>query len=324
MEFGECGMNFKKTFIIICLIACLFLMSSTCSSDVNQTDFDSDFNKMDSKCCSFVIQEKKETVFAFRQDAPLDDGGVIIHDDDLDGREVLVQEIDDPEEHFIHAIVTEDGWVVGHGGDSSNISETLELESIADEMLISKNISSDSLNRIQKIFKKYNYGHFLIKAPDGRYGVAYSENCILGTLKPGEFLVIPNEYDGFSNGSYSDYAEDPVDAIVEICSYEDSGWNRRNLYSYDFKVYDVGDEQKYGVDVYVTNDNGYNVGLNTSEIVTYCYFNDKFYPDSEIPQNPDKLCIANYIFENRSANPVFEVARGLNKVLFNSTSVSTL
>ena len=310
-------MNFKIAFLSICLIVGLFAMASICSSDVNQTDFDSDFNKS-AECCSFVIQEEAGTVFAFRQDAPVDGQGVIIHNDTLDGHEVIVQEIDSPDNHFIHAIVTEDGWVAGHGGDSSNVSDTLALERIADEMLASKKISSDCLNQIQKIFKKYEYGHFLIKAPDGSYGVVYSENCTLGKLNPGEFLVIPNEYDGFSNGNYTDYSMDPVDAIVDICSYEDSGWNRRNVYSYDYKVHDVDDKQKYGVDVYVTNDNGYNVGLNTSEIVNYCYFNDDLYPESEIPQNPDKLCIANYTFENQSASPVFEFVRGLNNALVTS------
>ena len=57
--------------------------------------------------------------------------------------------------------------------------------------------------------------------------------------------------------------------MIEICSYENTGWNRRNLYTYDFKVHDTADGQKYGVDIYVTNDNGLNVGLNTSKIVTY-------------------------------------------------------
>ncbi len=296
-------------------------MVGICASAVNHTDFDSNFNKSDSKCCSFVIQEEHGTVFAFRQDAPADEDGVIIHNDTLGDFEVIVQEIDDPDSHFIHAIITEDGWIFSHGGDSSNVSDVMTLESIASEMLVSKNISSNSLSQIQNIFNKYNYSHFLIKAPDGRYGVVYSEKCILGTLNPGEFLVIPNDYVDFSNGNYSDYSEDPVDAIVDICSYEDSGWNRRNVYSYDYKVHNTSDgQQKYGIDVYVTNDNGHNVGLNTSEIVTYCYFNDDYYPASSIPQNPEKLNIGNYTFENQFANPVFGLVKGLNKVLVNSTS----
>lgn len=277
------------------------------ASDAIQTDFNSNLNKSDSQCCSFVIQEEKETVFAFRQDAPSDEYGVAIHNDTIENQEVLVQEVADPETHFIHAIVTEDGWVTGHGGDSSNDKDAWALERIADKMIASKNISTSSLKKIQKILKKYNYGHFLIKAPDGRYGVVYSNACLEGTLEPGQYLVVPNEYYGYSSGDYSNYSQDPVDAIIKICSYETSGSNRNNIYSYDYKAHDVDNGQKYGVDVYVTNDNGHNVGLNTSEIVNCCHFNDEYYSPSTIPQNPDKLCIANYTFENQSINPVFEV-----------------
>ena len=313
-------MNFKKTFLAICLIICLFVMVGICASAVNQTDFDSNFNKSDSKCASFVIQEENRTVFAFRQDAPADEDGVVIHNDTLGDLEVIVQETTDPDSHFIHTIITEDGWIFSHGGDSSNVSDVLTIERIAGEMIVSKNISSNSLSQIQKIFQKYNYSHFLIKAPDGMYGVVFSENYTLGTLNQGEFLVVPNENVGFRSGNYSNYSDDPVDAIIDICSYEDSGWNRRNIYTYDYNVHYPSDEQKCGVDVYVTNDNGHNVGLNTSEIVTYCYFNDEFYPASEIPQNPDKLHIGNYTFENQFSNHILEVFRNLNNALVNSNS----
>ena len=289
-------MNFKKIFLLACFIVCL----SGATICAGEADFDSDFNESHFQCCSFAIQEKNETVFAFRQDAELGEDGVLIHNDNLNDEEIIVQEIDDPDFHFIHAMITEDGWIASHGGDSSNDTETRDMEDIACEMLSSKNISSDSLKKIQKIFKNYGYGHFFIKAPDGRYGVVYNETVLMGNLSPGDFLVVPNEYYGFSTGNYTDYAKDPVDAVVKICSYEKSGTNRRNLYSYDYKLQDTDDGKKFGVNVYVTNDNGHNVGLNTSEIVTYFYFNNEYYPPSEIPENPDKLPAGAYIFENQS------------------------
>ncbi len=292
-------MNLKKIFLFVCLIVCLS-GAVICASDVGEADFDSDFNESHFQCCSFAIQEKDETVFAFRQDAEFSDDGVLIHNDKLNNQEIIVQEIDAPDSHFIHAMITEDGWIASHGGDSSNDTETRDIENIACEMLASKNISSDSLSKIQKIFNKYGYGHFFIKAPDGKYGVIYNETVLVGKLNTGEFLVIPNEYYGFRGGNYTDYATDPVDAIVKICSYEDSGTNRRNLYSYDYKLQDTDNGKKYGVNIYVTNDNGHNVGLNTSEFVNYFYFNNDFYPPSVIPENPDKLYVGDYIFENQS------------------------
>ena len=70
--------------------------------------------------------------------------------------------------------------------------------------------------------------------------------------------------------------------------------------SYDYKLQDADNGKKYGVNIYVTNDNGHNVGLNTSELVNYVYFNNDFHPPSEIPENPDKLHVGDYIFENQS------------------------
>ncbi len=294
-------MIFKKIFLFVCLIVCLSVVA-ICASDVSEADFNSDFNESHFQCCSFAIQEKDETVFAFRQDAELGDDGVVIHNDKLNDQEIIVQEIQAPDSHFIHAMITEDGWIASHGGDSSNDTETRDMENIAREMLSSKNISSDSLAKIQKIFNNYGYGHFFIKAPDGRYAVVYNETVLEGKLSPGEFLVIPNEYYGFKEGTYTNYSTDPVDAIVKICSYEDSGTNRRNLYSYDYKLQDTDNGKKYGVNVYVTNDNGHNVGLDTSEFVNYFYFNKDYYPPSAIPENPDKLYVGDYIFENQSSH----------------------
>ena len=292
-------MNFKKIFLLVCFFVCLS-GAVICASDVGETEFDTDFNESHFQCCSFAIQEKDETVFAFRQDAELSDDGVVIHNDTLNDCEIIVQEIEAPDTHFIHAMITEDGWIASHGGESSNDTETEEMENIAREMLSSKKISSDSLSEIQKIFNKYGYGHFFIKSPDGKYGVVYNETVLMGNLNIGDFLVVPNEYYGFSEGKYTDYSEDPVDAIVKICSYENSGTNRRNVYSYDYKLQDTDDGKKYGVNVYVANDNGQNVGLNTSEIVSYFYFNNDFYSPSAIPENPDKLYVGDYIFENQS------------------------
>ena len=300
-------------------------MASVSANDVNETDVA--FDKSNSECCSFVIQEEDGTVFAFRQDAPLNGYGVVIHGDTMSDPEtgeevdIVKQEIDTPGNHFVHAVITEDGWVASHGGDSYILNKTLTLESIARDMLLSKNISSDSLSQIQDIFDYFKYGHFFIKDPDGNYAVVYYQTCIYGKLEPGEFLIIPNEYYGFRGGNATDYAINPVDEIIEICSYENTGWNRRNVYAYEYKPHDTLDGQKYGVDIFVSNDNGLNVGLNSSEIVTYVFFNDEFYPASDIPQNPNKLYLGTYIFENQPLDSVLEVVYSLDNVLVNTEAL---
>lgn len=309
-------MNIKFVFIVILIV--FFSISAVSANDGNQTDGDMDFNKENSECCSFVIQEEDETVFAFRQDSPVNGYGVTIHNDTLDDKEMIVQEIDTPGSHFIHVMLSEDGWFASHGGDSRNISDTRTIEALAGDMILSKNFSNDSFAQIQNIFKKFNVGHFCLKAPDGSYGIAFAQKCIFGKLEPGDYLIIPNYDTGFRHGSYHDYGINPVDAIIEICSFENNGWNRRNVYSYDYKPHDTSDGQKYGVDIYVTDDNGRNVGLNTSKIVSYCYFNDKYFPKSIIPDNPDKLYITTYIFENQSIDSHIEVLNSSDNVFVGS------
>ena len=328
---GGKKLRYKKLMMLTIFLISLLAVSAVSATDnatddivgvEETTDTDADFDKNISECCSFVIQEENETVFAFRQDAPLNGYGVTIHNDFLGDQEMIIQEIDRPGAHFIHAMICENGWIASHGGDSRNISKTMAIESLLQDMILSENISTDAFDQIQNFLKKDHYGHVFIKGPDGSYGVAFHQTCLFGKLEPGDYLIIPNVYSGFRKGIYHDYSNDPVDAIVMICSFENSGWNRRNLYTYDYKPHDTPEGKKYGVDVYVTNDNGNNVGLNTSKIVTYCYFNDKFFPESIIPENPDKLYIGTYIFENRSTGSVIQVLNHSDSVLVNSeTSV---
>ena len=56
-------MNIKFVFIVVLIV--FFSISAVSANDGNQTDGDMDFNKENSECCSFVIQEEDETVFAF-------------------------------------------------------------------------------------------------------------------------------------------------------------------------------------------------------------------------------------------------------------------
>lgn len=309
----------KCKFVILMFLLIFISMASVAAGDANQTD--SDFSRLDSECCSFVIQEENETVLAFRQDAPLNGFGVEVHEDSWNDTEIIREEIDTTGEYFTHAVVAENGWVFSNGGSQYG-QDNLDVEDAAKKMIYSNNISYEGLADVQKVLKKYEYGHFLIKAPDGRYGVAYYNICFLGTLRPGEYLTVPNIYDFFRYGNYSDYSTNPVDAIIEICSYDDSGWNRRNLYVYDCKAFDTDNGQKYGIDFYVSNDNGHNAGLNVSHIVTYFYYNGDFYPASIVPEMPNKLYVATHIFENQTLDSVFEVFSPENVIVGNDTSVS--
>ena len=277
---------------------------------------DKTINISNYECCSFVIQESDETVYGFRQDAPLNGHGYKVNSQSWNGLNVLKQEIDTQYTYFFHCIITENGWVIGQGGSQYD-SDSRSIEQIAGQIVVNNDIAPDYLRRVRNILAPYDYGHFFIKAPDGRYGISFWDTYLTGTLQVGQYMIIPNEIEYYVKGNYKDFASNPVDALIQICSYDESGLNRRNLMTYDYKVHDTVNGQYYGVDVYATNDNGRNVGLDTSRIVTHFYYKGEYYPPSVIPQNPNKLYVATHIFENRPKGKVIDFLKGDQSVLVN-------
>lgn len=269
------------------------------------TDND-EFNASNCECCSLVIQSEDETVFAYRQDSPLNGHGVEIYSEDRHGMNIIKQKIDKTNEYFFHGIITETGWVVGEGGSQYNESSR-SIEQIATTMITNNDISPNYLNQIKNILSRYGYGHFVIKAPNGKYGVAFSNTYLTGTLQKGECMVVPNYYSHYKKVNYNSYSSNPVDAIIIICSYENSGYNRRNIMTYDYKAHDTENGVFYGVDVFATNDNGRNIGLNTANIVTHFFFEGRYYAANSVPQNPGKLFVGTHIFENQELNPVINL-----------------
>ena len=111
------------------------------------------------ECCSFVIQENnKETVYAFRQDSPLNGFGVEINSQDWYGRNVIKQEIDTQDTYFFHSIITEDGWVIGQGGSQYD-EDSWAIEQIAGTIVSNNDISPNYLRQARDILYDYDYGH---------------------------------------------------------------------------------------------------------------------------------------------------------------------
>lgn len=332
----------RKYLIISFLMIFLCCLNAAYASDINETTSDEGFsyqneilydvvddeimyeepasdktiNISNYECCSFVIQESDETVYGFRQDAPLNGHGYKVNSQSWNGLNVLKQEIDTQYTYFFHCIITENGWVIGQGGSQYD-SDSRSIEQIAGQIVVNNDIAPDYLRRVRNILAPYDYGHFFIKAPDGRYGISFWDTYLTGTLQVGQYMIIPNEIEYYVKGNYKDFASNPVDALIQICSYDESGLNRRNLMTYDYKVHDTVNGQYYGVDVYATNDNGRNVGLDTSRIVTHFYYKGEYYPPSVIPQNPNKLYVATHIFENRPKGKVIDFLKGDQSVLVN-------
>ncbi len=228
--------------------------------------------------------------------------------------DIIRQEIDNPQRYFTHSIITETGWVMSQGGSQYD-NDSLSIEASAGNMILSDNISMGDLTQVQNVLKKFEYGHFLIKSPDGRYGVVFYDSIYTGILHPGEFLVVPNVPFLFRGGNYKDYNSNPIDAINEICFYDDTGWNKRNFYSYYIKPHDVGNSLYWGADTFAANDNGHGAGLNISHIVTYFYYDSVYYPPSQIPELPEKMYVGTHIFKNQKIDRTFELADNVKNAL---------
>ena len=116
----------------------------------------------------FVIQENDETVYGFRQDAPLNGYGYKVNSQSWNGLNVLKQEIDTQYTYFFHCIITENGWVIGQGGSQYD-SDSRSIEQIAGQIVVNNDIAPDYLRRVRNILAPYDYGHFFIKAPVVRF-----------------------------------------------------------------------------------------------------------------------------------------------------------
>lgn len=289
---------------------------SSIVSNVNNTNEDSDIdiNITEKDCCSLVIQEENnETIFSFRQDSPTPPGcrGVRIESQDWHGYNLIKQRVDSEEDYFFHSIVLENGWVISQGGSQFNNDNRL-IENITLSMVISNEISNSSLEKIRQILIPYEYGHVFIKAPDGRFGVVFVNRTFNDVLNPGEYLTIPNRIQYFDRGYYKDYDDDAVQAIIEICSWDESGTDLRNQMVYHYKPQITSEGLFYGVDLYALNCNGINIGLNYSDCVVYFDYKGVRYNPPVIPEYPDKLYVDTHIFKNKQINNVLELVKPIN------------
>ena len=153
-------------------------------------------------CSSNIIQlDENHTVSSFRRDSSLEipiflDGYGEIRHEKFDGT------------YFLHILITDDGWVLASGGIESPYHNE-KIEAISKIMMKNNNISEQYLKLIYTLKSKGNWGHYIIKAPDGRYaivdyfeGKGYNES---GILKSGEYILCPNNYELHKKGNVSDF-----------------------------------------------------------------------------------------------------------------------
>ena len=263
---------------------------------VGDTSFDDDLIDL-SECSSIVLHvSDSEGVISHRRDAT---NAVDIQiETGAWGDIEYLKQYKNPDGYFTHAIVTSNGWLIGNGGVTDG-STFRQIESIASEMVVNNEISNSYLSRIHSIISRYSLGHFVIKAPDGTYGVVFTNLYHVSKLEPGQFLVCPNVYSKSQKGTY-DSSLNPVDAAIKITYTDSYGVNRRNVQTYHWKLSTSPNGLSYAVDTYTSNDNGAGVGRSTASLVDNVNYLGKYISRSSIPVTPNKLYLGNHIFEKTS------------------------
>ncbi|MBQ7928486.1 MAG: hypothetical protein IJ287_07075 [Methanobrevibacter sp.] len=248
-------------------------------------------------CCSFFVQiSGSESLGGFRRDGT-EAVNLIIKSYKWAGKTAIKQYKTDYG-YFGHMIVTSDGWMVGNGGlDDGKICKA--IENIASKMVKSNKIQSKYLKQILKYKKRLNFGHFSIKAPNGKFAIVWKNGFITGKLKPGEFLSSPNVRSYYRHGAYTQYGSDPVAAAIKIGASDGYGVNRRDITVFHWKTAtDKNYKTTSVVNAYSANDNGKLVGRSTAYLKDNVYFKNKFFSKNKLPYSPKYIYLGIHKFGN--------------------------
>ena len=281
-------MNLRKQFLILSIfIIFIFACGTFTASNLHNSEdlhVTSDFSNQTDVfgCCSIVLQlDGNDTMISYRRDSNVT-ADVFIEKVNWHGIPA-VKQYKEYGGYFNHVIVTNNGWVIGLGGiddgKNSEICENITAGMINDNYTISE----QALTKIQDIKKPYGRGHVVIKAPNGNYGFANVDKLKTGTLKPGQYISIPNNYSLSRSGNLSLNSTDLVGEMTKLSQLDKYGLDRREIVTYDFKTTEKGNI----TDIYVSNEDGSQVGANYTECIDDIHFNNTVIKGSDIPIGPN-------------------------------------
>ena len=170
------------------------------------------------------------------------------------------------------------------------------LRPLLKKMIENNNISQEYLDLIYdlKYFYGISMGHFIIKAPDGRYAIAdyfnqSSHGFEMGILKPGEYILCPNNFLLHKKGNISDIEyEDNILTSRYIAATDLYGVYRTTIQTYDFKKEVIDGQLITHAEVYISNDDGHFRNVSWGD-----YFNDVYYSDMKYLYGEDIPIIMN-------------------------------
>ena len=281
----------KRSIFILGIFLILVSVLSVCASDTPQNAYEiqrilDETNASDLMgCCSVALQlEGNNSMFSFRRDANFS-ADIYIEEIDWHGIPAIKQYKTDGD-YFCQVIITSNGWTIGYGGIDDG-PDNQKIEEITSKMITEDNsISEDGLIQVQQIKEPYKIGHLLIKAPNGNYGVAFSDNHFKGKLKPGEYLVIPNRQTYMNSGNLSLNTSDKVTAMIQLAQSDAFGLTRRDITTYNFHTFENKSSKVNVTEAYLSNDDGSQWGMNTAGLVDNVYFNKTLFKADDIPIAP--------------------------------------
>ena len=248
-------------------------------------------------CCSFYLQVSgTESIAGFRRDGT-EVANILIKSLKIGGKSAIKQ-YKTNYGYFFHSITTADGWMTGNGGiEGKTISKA--IEKIACNMIKSNSIKTSSLKKILKYKRQLNFGHFSIKAPNGKFAIVWKSGYVTGKLKPGEFISVPNVKAYYRHGNYAKYSSNPVKAAVKVGATDSYGINRRDVTVFHWKATsDKNFKTTSSIKCYGANDNGKLVGKSTSKLKDNIYFKNKFFSKNKLPKTPNYLFLGSHSFGN--------------------------
>jgi 5-hydroxyisourate hydrolase-like protein (transthyretin family) len=156
-----------------------------------------------------------------------------------------------------------------------------------------------SIKKIYRYKRSINFGHFAIKAPNGRYAVAWKNKIITGKLKPGQFLCTPNFKQYYRHSTYGKYSKNPAKAGIKVGATDKYGVNRRQIVVLHWKA---TSDKKYratsSVKCYAANDNGRFVGVSSGGLVDTVKFKGKTVGGHKLPKVPKMKYMGRHKFGN--------------------------
>ena len=190
-----------------------------------------------SGCCTVLVHVKDDHyVLSYRRDAR-SPAEVIIERTNWAGRPALKEYKENSGGYFCHTVITEDGWIVTIGGrDCPELNR--ELERLGQRIAERGRVAKEDIQRAERILRENQWGHFVVKAPDGTVGVAVYDYRVsagrteLFKLKEGEYVKVTNNPRFYDVGRFREYDPDPVTAAIKVAGRDTYAIHRRDVITY--------------------------------------------------------------------------------------------